>query len=264
MYCMTGTGSDRGAADQSSTMHPHDFAEPRFSAPAVPAGTRVYAIGDIHGRADLLTELIQRIDEDRLRHPIANVLEIYLGDYIDRGPDSKSVIETLAWRIVKRGAICLRGNHEALLEATLEHPAYVGHWLSVGAAETLESYGLHLGDRRPISEIELHRRLNVLFPEAHRLFLKCLRNTFACGDFLFVHAGIRPGLPLREQSTDDLLWIRDDFLLSKKTHGSIVVHGHTPVAHPEFLPNRINIDTGAWHSGVLTCIAIEGTRVTVL
>ncbi|MBY0380661.1 MAG: serine/threonine protein phosphatase [Xanthobacteraceae bacterium] len=244
-------------------MRPRESAEPRFTTPALPPGTRIYAVGDIHGRSDLLTELIQRIDEDRLRRPIAHAFEIYLGDYIDRGPHSSAVVETLAWRIVRTGAICLRGNHEALLEAALDDASYLRPWLSVGGNDTLESYGLP-GDDDAISDVELHLRLNIVFPEAHRLFLRCLRNMFSCGDFLFVHAGIRPGIPPREQSTQDLLWIRDDFLLSKQNHGPIVVHGHTPVMHPEFLFNRINIDTGAWFSGVLTCIAIEGTDVIVL
>lgn len=244
-------------------MPPHDFAEPRFSAPALPPGLRIYAVGDIHGCADLLSEVILRIEEDRIRRPADRTLEIYLGDYIDRGSNSREVIEALAWRIVERHAVCLRGNHEALLEASLEDPACLHSWLSIGGANTLKSYGI-LAETGSISEQELHRNLNDAFPEAHRLFLKCLRNTFSCGDFLFVHAGIRPGIPLRQQSLRDLLWIRDDFLLSKQNHGPIVVHGHTPVARPDFLANRINIDTGAFFSGVLTCIAIEGTEVMVI
>jgi len=244
-------------------MHPHQFSEPRFFTPALPPGTRIYAIGDIHGRADLLAELIHRIDEDRLRRPVQNAFEVYLGDYIDRGPDSRAVLDMLAWRTVKSKAVCLRGNHEAMLEAALADPAHLRAWLDVGGNAALNSYGVVDKDGS-MTEIELSRRLHNAFPDAHRLFLKCLRNMFSSGDFLFVHAGIRPGIPRQEQSLHDLLWIRDDFLLSKQNHGPIVVHGHTPVMHPEFLPNRINIDTGAWFSNVLTCIAIEGTSVTVL
>jgi serine/threonine protein phosphatase 1 len=241
----------------------HDLVEPRFSKPALPPGTRIYAVGDIHGRADLLHDVIQRIEDDVVRRPIAHVVEVYIGDYIDRGPQSKNVIETLAWRVAQRRAVCLRGNHEALLEAFLADPAGLHPWLYVGARSTLVSYGLSDADLNA-SEFHIHRRLHENFPEAHYLFLGCLQNSFACGDFLFVHAGLRPGIPLAQQSSQDLFWIRDEFLDFRQSHGPLVVHGHTPVPHPELLPNRINIDTGAWMSGVLTCVAIEGTKVIVL
>jgi hypothetical protein len=102
------------------------------------------------------------------------------------------------------------------------------------------------------------------FPRTHELFLQCLRYSFYCGDFLFVHAGIRPGIPIEQQDINDLIWIRHEFLDSAQTHEKFVVHGHTPVPHPDIRPNRINIDTGAWHTGILTCIAIEGTTILVL
>ncbi len=241
----------------------HELVEPRFSNPALPPDTRIYAVGDIHGRADLLNDVIGRIEEDIARRPIAHVFEVYVGDYIDRGPQSKDVIEALAWRVVQRRAICLRGNHEALLETFLADPAGLHAWLHVGGWQTLESYGLSQTDMSA-SEFQIRRRLLGLFPKAHRLFLDCLHSSFSCGDFLFVHAGLRPGVPLAQQSLHDLLWIRDEFLSFKQSHGPLVVHGHTPVRHPELLPNRINIDTGAWMSGILTCIAIEGSKIVVL
>jgi len=242
---------------------PHELVEPRFSDPALPPDTRIYAVGDIHGRADLLHDIIQRIDDDRGRRPVGTVIEVYIGDYIDRGPQSKDVIETLAWRVVKQRAVCLRGNHEALLEAFLADPAELHPWLHVGGRQTLESYGLSRDDLES-SEFRIHRLFLNAFPEAHRLFLRCLQNSFSCGDFIFVHAGLRPGVPLAQQSLHDLHWIRDEFLNCKQSHGPLVVHGHTPVHHAELLPNRINIDTGAWMSGTLTCIAIEGSKVVVL
>ena len=229
---------------------------------SLPPQTRIYAIGDIHGRADLLTDLIARIDDDVQRRPIDQVIEIYLGDYIDRGADSRGVIDMLATRMVRNRAICLRGNHEAMLESFLRDPATLSDWAPVGALPTLDSYHVSLTPKK--NSAELHRLLCEQMPRAHHLFLQCLRDTFVCGDFLFVHAGIRPGVPLDQQQTSDLHWIRHDFLDSTADHGHFIVHGHTPVPHPDIRNNRINIDTGAWRTGVLTCIAIEASGVIIL
>lgn len=231
---------------------------------AVPPGIRIYAVGDIHGRSDLLAEMIDRIDSDRRRRPIAQAIEVYLGDYIDRGPDSKGVIDQLAVRIVRNDAICLRGNHESILERALVDSTVLPHWSQLGGLQTLASYGFSLDgldDRAMSAVLQTFREV---FPQTHDLFLRCLRNIYSCGDFLFVHAGIRPGVPLDRQQQHDLLWIRDEFLTSTQQHGKIVVHGHTPVAFPEIRNNRINIDTGAWYSGVLTCVAIEDSTLLVL
>lgn len=225
---------------------------------------RIYAVGDIHGRADLLIEAIARIDDDRQRRPIAHAVEVYLGDYIDRGPDSKAVIDLLAIRLVHNRAVCLRGNHEALMEDFLRDPGNLGPWLQLGGMQTLASYGIHPRFRAGETEIDLYYRFWHAFPRAHELFLQCLRYHFCCGDFLFVHAGIRPRVPIARQDIKDLLWIRHEFLNSTQHHGKIIVHGHTPVPHPDIRPNRINIDTGAWRTGTLTCIAIEGTTILVL
>ena len=229
---------------------------------SLPPQTRIYAIGDIHGRADLLTDLIARIDDDVQRRPIDQVIEIYLGDYIDRGADSRGVIDMLATRMVRNRAICLRGNHEAMMESFLRDPATLSDWAPVGALPTLDSYDVSLTPKKTPSE--LRRLLIEKLPRAHELFLQCLRDSFVCGDFLFVHAGIRPGVPLEQQQLNDMHWIRHDFLDSTADHGCIVVHGHTPVPHPDIRNNRINIDTGAWRTGVLTCIAIEASGVIIL
>jgi serine/threonine protein phosphatase 1 len=230
-----------------------------------PAETRIYAVGDIHGRVDLLIDALDRIDDDIHRRPISRTIEVFLGDYIDRGPDSKSVIDHLAVRMVRRHAICLRGNHEQLLEQFLRDPEAIRDWVQLGAMQTLASYGIALTDRsNRITPFALQQQFLRRFPRTHELFLQCLRDSFSCGDFLFVHAGIRPGVPLARQDPEDLRWIREEFLQSSVDHGKIVVHGHTPVNHPEFHNNRINIDTGAWRSGVLTTIAIEGADVIVL
>lgn len=224
---------------------------------------RIYAVGDIHGRADLLVDAIARIDDDLARRPIRHAVEVYLGDYIDRGPDSKTVIDLLSVRLVKHHAVCLRGNHEALMEDFLRDPVNRDPWLQLGGMQTLASYGINL---RPgiDTEADTRRRFWHAFPRAHEVFLQCLRYSFCCGDFLFVHAGIRPGIPIGQQNAHDLLWIRHEFLGSSQHHGKFVVHGHTPVPHPDIRQNRMNIDTGAWRSGTLTCVAIEGSAILVL
>ena len=233
------------------------------SLAATPANMRIYAIGDIHGRADLLVDAIARIDDDLARRPIRHAIEVYLGDYIDRGPDSKTVIDLLSVRLVKNRAVCLRGNHEALLEDFLRDPANRDPWLQLGGMQTLASYGVGLRPRAE-TEIGTHRRFWRAFPRAHEIFLQCLRYSFCCGDFLFVHAGIRPGIPIRQQNFHDLMWIRDEFLSSSQDHGKFIVHGHTPVSHPDIRQNRMNIDTGAWRTGTLTCVAIEGSAILIL
>jgi len=229
---------------------------------SLPPHTRVYAIGDIHGRADLLADLIARIDDDVQRRPIDQVIEVYLGDYIDRGADSRGVIDLLAVRMVKNRAVCLRGNHEVMLDAFLCEPASLRDWVPMGALQTLQSYNVSLTPKK--TPTELHRLLREQLPRAHQLFMECLRDSFRCGDFLFVHAGIRPGVPIEQQQTSDMHWIRHEFLASTEDHGWFVVHGHSPVPHPDIRSNRINIDTGAWRTGVLTCIAIEGSDIMIL
>lgn len=235
---------------------------PRPLPASLPAQTRIYAVGDIHGRADLLAEIATRIDDDLHRRPIRYSAEVYLGDYIDRGPDSSRVIDLLATRLVENRAVCLRGNHEAMLEAFLQDPAALTEWLPLGARQTLASYGIS-GAEHQGPEI-LHRQLLDRFPPAHDLFLQCLRNSYSCGDFFFVHAGIRPHVPIELQDAHDMMWIRDEFLNAVHSHDKYIVHGHTPVPHADIRSNRINIDTGAWRSGVLTCIAIEGDAIMFL
>lgn len=246
--------------ERVTTAHLHS----RSAARAVPSATRVYAIGDIHGRADLLVDLIQRIDEDQARRPIDRVIEVYLGDYVDRGSDSKSVIDILCRRLVHRNAICLRGNHEAIMEDFLHDPDVIHDWMRIGALSTLNSYGVSIGPRAQLVPEELHQAFCNEFPRTHALFLQCLHNVFICGDYLFVHAGIRPGVRLQDQVQDDLIWIRKEFLYSTIDHGWMIVHGHTPVSHPQVLRNRINIDTGAVFSGTLTCLVLEATSVSFL
>jgi serine/threonine protein phosphatase 1 len=229
-----------------------------------PPATRIYAVGDIHGRADLLLDLVERIEEDLSRRPVANAVEVYLGDYIDRGIDSKAVIDILCRRLVDRKAVCLRGNHEAMLEDFLQDPDVVYGWMRLGALSTLTSYGVSIPTATQLVPPQIHRALCDALPRTHVLFLRCLRNMYRCGDYLFVHAGIRPGVPLDQQVQDDLIWIRDEFLHATTDHGCTVVHGHTPVSHPQVCSNRINIDTGAVFTGRLTCIVLEAGSILFL
>jgi serine/threonine protein phosphatase 1 len=230
---------------------------------SAPADTRIYAVGDIHGRADLLSEITARIDDDIWRRPIAHTIEVYLGDYVDRGPHSRTVIDLLAVRLVANHAVCLRGNHEAVMEGFLQDPAILQYWEPLGGMQTLASYGIELHDGTETA-LDLQRRFLAAFPRAHELFMQCLRNQFSCGDFLFAHAGIRPDIPIEQQDVNDLIWIRNEFLESTLNHERFIVHGHTPVPHPDIRHNRINIDTGAWRTGTLTCIAIEGSTIMFL
>lgn len=227
--------------------------------PCVPSDWRIYAVGDVHGRADLTTELFKRIDMDLKAHPIPKSMEIFLGDYIDRGPHSRQVIELLIKRQGERETVFLKGNHEACAWQFLRDPTMLYQWKDLGGVSTLLSYGVtptRSGD--PQSQHTVGIALRSAMPQSHRNFIQSLKLSFTYGDFFFVHAGVRPGIPLRKQSEEDLLWIRDDFLLHEEYFDKIVVHGHTPTDKPDIRPNRINIDTGAYATGRLTCMVLEG------
>jgi len=237
----------------------------RRAQPAIAPATRIYAIGDIHGRADLLADTLRRIDEDRTRFPISTAIEVFLGDYVDRGRYSSAVIDLLCDRVETHSAICLRGNHEFILQMFLDDPFVLRDWATVGGLNTIASYGVGAPDG-PTATIEqdIWNGFQAAFPERHREFLANLTSSFLCGDFLFVHAGIKPGVPLDRQDPADLMWIREEFLQSRKDFGVVVVHGHTPVDTPEVHANRINIDTKAYLTGNLTCLVIEGTDISFL
>lgn len=227
----------------------------------IPQGLRIYAIGDIHGRADLLGELHKRIQCDAQSNPGAEKRIIYLGDYIDRGPASRAVLEILM--MAPPGGIPtthLLGNHEAMLLRFLEDASIGREWLAYGGVATLMSYGVHLkregraDQKLVIAQHDLRESL----PASHQQFLAALPTHQIFGDYLFVHAGVRPGIPLDRQTDTDLIWIRDEFLASENFHGKIVVHGHSYRTEPEVRPNRIGIDTGAYATGRLTCLVLEG------
>jgi serine/threonine protein phosphatase 1 len=233
--------------------------------PSAPEGMQIYAVGDIHGRVDLLNELFTQIDADIAASPSARTVEIYLGDYIDRGPASREVLDRLIDRGRSRSAVFLRGNHDTYPSEFLRNPAFLSPWGQLGGRETLISYGLHpqvsVG---PGEQIEIARAFGDALPREHRDFLHGLLPYACYGDFYFVHGGVRPGVPLDRQREEDLLEIREPFLSCHDDFGKIIVHGHTPVFEPEFRPNRIDIDTGAYATGKLTCLAISGDRLRVL
>ena len=231
----------------------------------MPPGMRIYAIGDVHGRADLLTDLFSRIDRDLKAHPIAQSAQVLLGDYIDRGPHSRQVVDLLITRQQGHNVLFLKGNHEAYASRFLSDPTVLPEWKLVGCASTLVSYGVtHTAGDNPHSQREVAKALREAMPDSHRRFIQGLGLSFTCGDFFFVHAGVRPGIPLQKQSEQDLLWIRDDFLFHEEDFGKIIVHGHTAAMEPEIRPNRINIDTGAYATGRLTCLVLEGDRMSFL
>ena len=233
--------------------------------PRLPDGIRVYAVGDIHGRADLLNQMFAVIDADLASSPVSRSIEVYLGDYVDRGPYSGDTLDLLIERSHIREAVCLKGNHEAYLLEVLRDPTKLEEWQQFGGLQTLMSYGIQPSLYPDAAEqIELIRMLIKAMPERHLRFLRSLQPSFACGDFFFVHAGVRPGIPLKEQQESDMLWIRDDFLDSKEKFGKFIVHGHTPVRAPDIRPNRINIDTGAYATGNLTLLRIQRSSMLAL
>lgn len=241
---------------------------------AIPSGHRVYAIGDIHGSLDALNNLLDRIAEDQAGvgdpdlvfsengapRPDKSTL-IFLGDYIDRGPESRGVIERLiSLRRVHEDMICLKGNHEAAILDFLAAPNKWGEWLHWGGAETLESYGLQNVWNR--EEGDLAAELKEQMPQSHRDFLETLELSRTVGDYLFVHAGLKPGIALEDQQAKDLLWIRGEFHRTPKNQrpDQVVVHGHHPVKKPQDTGWRINVDTGACWTGMLTAVVLEGSN----
>jgi serine/threonine protein phosphatase 1 len=226
----------------------------------VPEGVRVYAIGDIHGRSDLLDLMHQMIGEDLCAGRPPECQIIYLGDYIDRGHDSCGVIKRLAGPppfALKR--TLLMGNHEQMLLRFLEDGATTAMWRQLGGMETLLSYRINVNAALAQPGFAgLGAELSTRMPPHHLQFLRSLATSACVGDYFFCHAGVRPGVPLEKQQERDLLWIRDEFLDSRTCFGKIVVHGHSPVEHPDFKTNRINIDTAAYLTGRLTCLVLEG------
>lgn len=228
--------------------------------PRAPEGTRIYAIGDIHGRNDLLCELLTRIGEDdRGRATVARRVVVHLGDYVDRGPDSRGVIEhCVTWAHGAFEPIFLLGNHEHIMLDFLDGGDVFDLWTMNGGDATLRSYGV------TAAGADCRAELAAALPASHLAFLRRLWISVHLGDYFFVHAGIRPGVPLSGQTQNDMLWIREPFLDSRRDHGAVVVHGHSITASPTLRGNRIGIDTGAYRTGQLTALRLEGEQCALL
>jgi len=239
-----------------------NFSNRRDRGPAGPKGYRAYAVGDIHGRVDLLEHLLAKIHADLQHHPARKTLLVFVGDLVDRGPSSAQVIERL--RCYRRGGVqpvFLLGNHEeVLLRIVAGDSSVVESWLKFGGLQCLQSYGVTLARIRGRSAEEVVELVQATVPKEHVEFLESFVDSCRFGDYLFVHAGIRPGIDVDQQSQADLRWIRDPFLFDESDHGFVVVHGHTITDEVEERPNRIGIDTGAYRSGVLTALAVEGNE----
>lgn len=232
-------------------------------APAarVPEGLRLYAIGDIHGRSDLLDRMAALISDDLRRAPPQDAITVFLGDYIDRGLDSRGVIDRLVARDFPTPIVTLRGNHEETMLNFLDDERVLDSWRHYGGLEALHSYGVNVSEAmRGTGFARIRADFAARLPESHRAFLEQTKLSVAYGDYFFCHAGVRPETPLDRQDAQDLLWIRDTFLDYRGAYPKIIVHGHTPALQPELLPNRINIDTGAYMTGVLTALRLEEAR----
>jgi serine/threonine protein phosphatase 1 len=238
-------------------------ASPRSaSGPVGTEGRRAYVIGDVHGRLDLLDRLLAAIDAEIAARPVDRVLLAFLGDLIDRGPSSAGVIERLrTYRHPGVQPVFVLGNHEeVLLRILAGESGLIQKWLWFGGAQCIESYGVELESLKRMTAEDALERVRAAIPDEHVQFLRAFVDSCRFGDFLFVHAGIRPGIALEGQQQSDLRWIREPFLHDDSDHGFVVVHGHTISPEVQERGNRIGIDTGAYKSGVLTALAIEEDR----
>ena len=229
------------------------------SKPTIPPAQRVYAIGDIHGRIDLLDQLLAMLQADDAKREGADTTLVFLGDLIDRGDASREVVTRVRTGVDWAKTIALMGNHEAIMLDILDgRSEMLDQWLRFGGIETLESWGV---PRRLTEEGTRHELLSALreavVPE-ERAWLGRMRTNLRIGDYYFVHAGIRPAIPLEKQIDEDRLWIREEFLDSRKRHGAMIVHGHSISHDVEQRPNRVGLDTGAYITGKLTAIGLQG------
>jgi len=235
---------------------------PTLAPASLPDGLRVYAIGDVHGCSGQLRAMHRAIARDLAARPVADAQIIHVGDYVDRGPDSAGVVEMLLQPFPHAGdgpgprVVNLMGNHEDMMLTALGKPGIAPHWLANGGDSSLESWGVPLRARSTEWEAAV--------PPRHMAFIRGLPLMHAVGGYLFVHAGLRPDVPLARQSRLDMLWIREPFLSFGGAFSAVVVHGHTPENEPVIRHNRIGIDTGAYRGGVLTCLVLQGDRMSFL
>jgi len=229
---------------------------------------RIYAIGDVHGYLQLLKKIHQKIRKDLNNNPTEQYKIVFLGDYIDRGPDSAGCVQYLLDLSAEDDhVICLKGNHEDKLEKYLATPLDIAEsFFTYGGVECAMSYGVDMTGYKSTDEhnIDVCNQLNKNIPLEHRQFYSSLAKFATFGDYYFTHAGVRPGVMLTEQSDNDLMCIRSEFISNTALYEKVIVHGHTPAYPMEILPNRINVDTGAYYTGVLSCIVLDGMSHRVL
>ncbi len=230
--------------------------------PSIPPGRRVYAVGDIHGRLDLFATLIEAIEADDAAAQHAQTTVILLGDLVDRGPESAGVIaRARAWQM-QRDLRIIAGNHEEMFLESFANADVLRNFLRWGGRETLQSYGIETGEpgeANPVGLDDVQRMMAAQVPAEDIAFIRSFEDYIVMGEYAFVHAGIAPGVPLENQSIKDLRWIREQFLLYSRPHSHFVVHGHSIYGEPALYANRIGIDTGAFQSGRLTALVLEGT-----
>ena len=228
--------------------------------PRTPRNYRAYAVGDVHGRLDLLDKMLGLIEADLDEHPARRALLLFLGDIIDRGPSSAQAIERLrSYRHANVRTVFLLGNHEEVLLRILNgERGILDSWLRFGGGECLASYGVDPKTVKALPERDALKLIRQSVPEDHRKFIGDWADTLRFGDYLFVHAGIRPSIDLSMQSQSDLRWIRQPFLDDEGDHGFVIVHGHTISQDVVERPNRVGIDTGAYRTGVLTALVLDG------
>jgi serine/threonine protein phosphatase 1 len=233
----------------------------------VPDGVVVYAIGDIHGQDHLLTSLLAHIHADAEQHSRERRILVFVGDYVDRGAASRSVVDRVVAGFPMFETVALKGNHEQMLLNFLSDPELWSVYRRLGGAETLMSYGVdrNLLSATGVAPAAIRDSFLAVLPQAHHDFMRSLLLSYDCGDYHFVHAGVRPGVPLDLQTDEDRLWIRDQFLTAGDVFGGrVIVHGHTPTRDPEDLGFRIGIDTGAYMTGRLTAAKFHGTDIQFL
>lgn len=237
---------------------------PQAPLPKVPDGTRWYVIGDIHGRRDLFEAMIEEIETDDALRSGATSHVVLLGDLVDRGPDSAGVVKKARKWQEKRSVRILAGNHEEMMLGSFEKPEVLRHFLKHGGRETVLSYGLSRKQFNAMTLDELFEMLPKLISKSEREYIANFEEMIVAGDYLFVHAGIDPAVPLEQQKRRDMLWIRDRFLNHQGALDKVVVHGHTIFDSVMDCGNRIGIDTGAFRSGVLTALVLEGDQRRVI
>jgi serine/threonine protein phosphatase 1 len=236
----------------------------RARAPRLAPGLRIYAVGDIHGRMDLLGRLLDTIASDAQGNPSRKML-IFLGDFVDRGPDSRAVIARMTEPFPGYDTRFIRGNHDQMAMDFLDDPGAYQAWRAYGGTETLRSYGVAVPRLESQASVEeLHRQFRQALPASHLAFLSGLLPFVEVGGYFFTHAGIRPGVALASQKTHDLMWTREEFLGSTADHGRVVVHGHSPSPEPVHKVNRIGVDTGAYATDRLTAAVLQGDECRFL